>query len=338
MRRQGGFRSSLARRCGFTLVELLVVIAIIGILVALLLPAVQSAREAARRTHCANNVKQAGLACITYADAKRKFPPATASIDPNVPSQETNWGYIAFILPYIERSSLYDAIDKRYSWHHSRNEIPVKTPVEEFKCPSYDRYQAVSLNAPGGEDGTGFGDSDASPLAAHIRGVMGANTQFDSGLPFFCSNMTSPYKMDTNAAGTSCTGGASGGSTGGYLAVNGVIVKVPARFKEILDGTSHTFMLGEASFGDPLLNDNRSWIVGAVGSFYYTAKNVTYAINSGARPGPQRNNMGFGSQHTGGGCHFVLADGSVHFVSENVDLRLLYNLACKADGQVTEGF
>jgi prepilin-type processing-associated H-X9-DG protein len=320
----------------------LVVIAIIGILIALLLPAVQAAREAARRTQCANNHKQAGLACISYATAKRQFPPATGYLDDSVPSppQERCWGYIAYILPYIERTAVYNAIDRRYTWSVSINEIPTTTPLPEFKCPSYDSVQKVSMG-PSSSAATaqpGFGTSDTSPLAAHIRGVMGANTQLDSTIPFFCTTLTGPYRMLTNSAGTTCSGTGSGGSTGGYIATNGVIVREPTvRFRNITDGTSSTFVLGEAAFGDHILNENRSWIVGSVASFYYTAKNVAYAINSGARPGPQRNNLGFGSQHSGG-CHFAFADGSVHFLSENVELRLLFNLACREDGQTTSGF
>jgi prepilin-type N-terminal cleavage/methylation domain-containing protein/prepilin-type processing-associated H-X9-DG protein len=329
-------RASLLER-GFTLVELLVVIAIIGVLVALLLPAVQAAREAARRTQCANNHKQAGLACINYADAKRFFPPATGNFDDNVPRppQEEAWGYIAYILPYIERTALYESFDKRYSWRDANNEIPTTTPLSEFKCPSYDSVQRVVVNS-SGYSGL-FGVSDESPLATHIRGVMGANTQFED-MPFFCDTLVGPYHLKTKSNGE-CAGSSDGGSDGGYTAINGVIVHgSTVRFKNITDGTSKTFVLGEASFGDHIDNSNRSWIAGMVGNrFYYSSKNVTYAINSGARPGPQRNNMGFGSQHPGG-CHFALADGSVHFVTENVELRMLFNLASRNDGQATGGF
>lgn len=325
------------RKHGFTLVELLVVIAIIGVLIALLLPAVQAAREAARRTQCANNHKQAGLACINYADAKRKFPPATGYLvdsAPQLPQQVDRWGYIAYLLPYIERTALYESFDKRYPWQHSNNRIPTTTPLPEFKCPSYDAVQRVVVNA--GEPGF-FGESNESPLAAHIRGVMGASTQFGPpGLPFFCDTLTGPYRMKTKSNGT-CVGSHSGGSDGGHVAINGIIVHGPlVRFKSITDGTSKTLVVGEAAFGDHIENSNRSWIAGLIGDlFYYTSKNVTYPINSGARPGPQRNNMGFGSQHPGG-CHFALADGSVHFMNENVEFRVLANLACREDGQSTE--
>jgi len=320
---------------GFTLVELLVVIAIIGVLVALLLPAVQAAREAARRTQCANNHKQAVLACINFADAKRKFPPATGYLfDENNPpsNQDNSWGYIAYILPYIEQTALYDSFNTQYHWRLANNQIPTTTPVPEFKCPSYQSLQKVVVNA--GEPGL-FGESDESPLAAHIRGVMGANTALTSAVPFYCdNNLSGPYRMQHNSAGNACASGVYG-----FIANNGVVVpKISVRYKNITDGTSKTFVVGEAAFGDHIENENRSWIVGSVGGYYYTAKNLAWAINSGARPlSVKKNDLGFGSQHPGG-CHFALADGSVHFITENIELRVLFNLACREDGQTTDSF
>src|SRR3954469_23029977 len=131
-------RENLGR--GFTLVELLVVIAIIGILVALLLPAVQAAREAARRTQCANNMKNIGLALINYSDTKKTLPPATPfrpsnNIFPNVPNGPGGT-WVWHIMPYIEEQALYDKFDKTQNCSHANNAEFIAVPLPWLVCPS----------------------------------------------------------------------------------------------------------------------------------------------------------------------------------------------------------
>ncbi|WP_145303016.1 DUF1559 domain-containing protein [Crateriforma conspicua] len=120
---------------GFTLVELLVVIAIIGVLVGLLLPAVQAAREAARRMQCSNNLKQIGLACHNYQSAFKKFPPS-AVLDMSVSQTGNNgsWGVHGRILPFLEQGSLYDNVDLSIGWDHQSVIHEVRVPV--YACPS----------------------------------------------------------------------------------------------------------------------------------------------------------------------------------------------------------
>lgn len=123
-----------ARR-GFTLVELLVVIAIIGVLVGLLLPAVQAAREAARRMQCSNHLKQIALACHNYQSTFRKFPPS-AIVDLSVSSTGNNgsWGVHGRILPYLEQGNVYEQVDLSIAWDHQMSIDGLKIPT--YACPS----------------------------------------------------------------------------------------------------------------------------------------------------------------------------------------------------------
>ena len=123
------------RQKGFTLIELLVVIAIIGVLVGLLLPAVQAAREAARRMQCSNNMKQIALACHNYESAFKKFPPS-AILDLSVTSTANNgsWGVHGRILPYLEQGNVYDTVDLSLAWDDQSSIDGLKIPT--YSCPS----------------------------------------------------------------------------------------------------------------------------------------------------------------------------------------------------------
>ena len=317
------------RRSGFTLVELLVVIAIIGLLVALLLPAVQKARESARRLQCLNNLRQASLACLNYESANRHFPPANDALSASSTSQHRlDYSWIAHILSYMEEQAISDALDRDVDWYDVANEIPSTTPLHSLRCPTRSNAEPVTLTAPGGNAG-GFGDRAESDMRTHFLAVMGANPEL-SALPSFCNDPDSPYTMETEDDG-SCVSG-----NHGLLANNGVMFRYSStRTSKIKDGSSKTFLIGESSFGEIAEQRTRPWIAGAVNKWMYGAKNLTYAINSGARPGPARNDMGFGSEHPGG-CHFANSDGSATFYSENIDLLTLYNLAARDDGQVID--
>jgi len=126
----------MRRHYGFTLVELLVVIAIIGILIALLLPAVQAAREAARRTQCNNNLKQLGIALHNYHDSHGTFPPAHLETGTTGPTFRHHFGWLAYLLPYIEQENVYRLIDFRLKYSAPENRQDASVGIKTFICPS----------------------------------------------------------------------------------------------------------------------------------------------------------------------------------------------------------
>ncbi|MEQ8849190.1 DUF1559 domain-containing protein [Botrimarina sp.] len=322
-------------RPAFTLVELLVVIAIIGILVSLLLPAVQAAREAARRTQCQNNVKQIALACQNYASATGRFPDASHRLGGEYTTPGT-WGYLVHLLPYVELQPLYDALDREVDWTNQPTNLLLETTVTQFQCPSYESIQKVNIAPPGSAE---FSELAVVP---HYMGVMGANTEFQAGFPDFCTPSQrdlSPYTMELRESTSSRRAPeCHGGGTSGRVANNGVIVRdLEVAFRKITDGSSKTFAVGEQAHGDPEAQNVRGWWVGLSGGTLYTTRNVAYPINSGVRPGPYaKNDTGFGSQHPGG-THFGLADGSVQFLTESTDIGILFALASRDAGEVIDG-
>jgi prepilin-type N-terminal cleavage/methylation domain-containing protein len=328
-----------ARR-GFTLVELLVVIAIIGILVALLLPAIQAAREAARRAECQNHLRQIVVACLNFESSHKRMPPAADRIDPSFTTVRADLGYLVHILPFNENQPLYDLFDPSKDWFVIENKAAVQTEMPEYKCPSRVRLEVVNMFGPGGTTG-GFGKDFSAPYRAHYHGVLGANPQLVHPTVLdYCLDRSSPYTMETQTVAFGFPPCMALGN--GYIGTNGLIVRWRApivRVGRVSDGMSKTFIAGESAHGDPNGTDEgvRPWCVGSEGdNFMYTSKNVAYQVNSGSRPGPAaRNNIGFGSEHPGG-CHFGMGDGSVQFVSENIELIVLFALASRKAGDMSD--
>ena len=176
-----------------------------------------------------------------------------------------------------------------------------------------------------------------SDLAAHYIGILGANAELDSTIVDFCTDPDrGPYEMELIQSSSSRRPQCIDGNAG-RIANNGLIVRNDTiRFRSISDGTSKTALIGEAAFGFPELQDTRAWFVGGHNEFMYTARNLTFGLNSGSRPGPRRNDIGFGSVHPGG-SFFGYADGSIQFTNENVELRVIYALASRSAGEILSG-
>lgn len=289
-------------RRGFTLVELLVVIAIIGVLVALLLPAVQAAREAARRMQCSNNLKQIGLGMHNYHDTFLKFPAAASAYGHGL-----SWH--VSILPFLEQGPLYDRFNLSVTGWHSNNAAAV-FPVETYFCPS----GTVRESLLEGEEYNG----QRLPTA-HYYGVSGPKGGNPNG---------AAYEFDAEPSGH-----------GGYArqGVLGLLEKGGQRaFRDVTDGTSNTLLVGELSWKDA--NSYRAWHRGTrgdgIGADGGGFKNVNYAINAYAYDGATNwNDISFGSQHPGGAL-FLLCDGSVRFLNENINMANYRAAASRNGGEV----
>ena len=326
------------RRRGFTLIELLVVIAIIAILIALLLPAVQQAREAARRTQCRNNMKQIGLAFHNYHDAFGTFPPAYVLDLNNFNSH--SWG--TYLLPYLDQAPLYNRIDFNQAFFASPshplagilgftsdNATPAQTQVAVFNCPS----------TPGG---------------ARINSFLlpGAAVGLPVDIPW--SVASSDYRSVNGMLGV-WMGAFYDPVVPGGVPHEGIL-KQPnevSRVRDVTDGTSNTLIVSEWAGLNNIYHGNRliqaagpgtgsagggwadvingeSWLAGSL--FDGTGGTGPCLVNCTNED--TRNVYSF---HVGG-VHVLFADGSVHFISQNINAITFANLVMKADGQVLGEF
>jgi len=327
-------------RCGgFTLVELLVVIAIIGVLVALLLPAVQAAREAARRSSCSNNLKQIGLGLHNYHDTILSFPPGW--IDHPTTNAE-QWGWSALMLPYIEQGPLYDklgvsrgSLQERMTVDGANVYPATRTPLKVFICPSDSGHNAgLSHNDRSFNGGLGYaaaGFTGAANTTAGVSNYMGVAGHRDYGT-----------NANTGIANTgilfgSCMGTPAQCTTG---------VQAAIRMADILDGTSNTFAVGERETKNcrsgtwlGIRNSNGSGTRGV----HVVSGHAHPRLNQPVPP-PTSNiawdvdaigcGEGFSSLHPGG-AHFLAADGSVKFVAQTIN-HLWANPSGNANGNPTD--
>ncbi len=292
----------IRRRPGFTLIELLVVIAIIAILVALLLPAVQQAREAARRTSCKNNLKQIALALHNYHDAHGTFPPGYVQADLTNASQHIAYGWGSMLLPFIEQKALYDDINFEGTPNLRRK------PLEAWRCPSDNKI---------------LGDVDYASITIPPCPPLPCQPPIANA---------SPFAPKGSYVGNYGDAALSTGNGRGIFHGNSSI-----RFRDITDGTSTTFLGGERY----MLLGHATWVgvhwaqtvsgTPPTLSFSADGRYVVGTTNAGQPNSTSNPAVGYSSPHVGG-CHMMMADGAVRFVSENVNSRTWNYLGNRQDG------
>ncbi len=322
----------MKRKVGFTLVELLVVIAIIGVLVALLLPAIQAAREAARRSSCQNSMRQLGVAMQNYYSSHKVYPPNSPWwLDPpDVVKTDRKGSMLVKLLPYLEETAIHDRIDLngdvigQFETNLDLRQVVLKV----LRCPS-DEFPALSDEPQ--YDPPGHAVTNYAP-------TVGAQKTFS-----FAGSCPQPegnifkteqdYHADTHAQYL----------TSGMVSRSGW----SATIQQIPDGTSKTIAMGEV-----LPNCNfefirfgwwESWPM-----YVGTAPPINFdSCRHTTPPFPAKQDCGtffnyntssgFKSKHPGG-ANFTLADGSVQFISENIDYRNYQRLGDRRDGEAVEPY
>ncbi|HEY4262437.1 MAG TPA: DUF1559 domain-containing protein [Schlesneria sp.] len=300
-----------SRRRAFTLIELLVVIAIIAVLIALLLPAVQQAREAARRTQCRNNLKQIGIALHNYHDSNQVFPMGFSDAVWGPSETFGGWAWGAAILPYMDQGPLFNQLNfSSTPYSAGANQTAMAIPLAAFSCPSDVKPPLTpnnAGNAPGGKGVTAIATTSYMGVGGPFGGVS------------CIANGTIPVPDPRNI---------------GLFAVNS-----SNSFRNITDGSSNVFAVGEVRWipnakdstganygsdrqfvygnvttsGGPKCDNNDPTTNGLHLHIHWTSQKM-----NGPLLGANNLERAFHSTHTGG-AHFLMCDGSVRFVSENID-------------------
>lgn len=351
------------KRSGFTLIELLVVIAIIAILVSILLPAVQQAREAARRSTCKNNLKQMGLALHNYHDTHSTFPagyfsfgtsngtaPAWANLDPNTWDAAPGWGWAAAILPFLEQGNITSALNTDLPIWHPNHLALIQTKIPVFLCPT----------ASGGDEPFTVLDENADPL------VIGGN-EIAVGRSHYVASHGQEECWSRCVSGNGDVFTNIYNSTTTSVTINGNAAAVAdgpffrnsnTRFRDVTDGLSNTIFIGEHS----ALLSEKTWVGVIPRAFTHpnisspengpdSAATLTLA-HSGPSGGefdsagnPIIHPINFPTLHVGqmfsehaGGGHVCLGDGSVRFISENLNLLTFAELSSIGEGELDGEF
>lgn len=321
---------SLQARRGFTLIELLVVIAIIAVLVALLLPAVQQAREAARRSSCKNNLKQIGVALHNYHDTFNVLPPGyiargVAAADNAAAETGPGFAWGTMLLPMLEQAALYDSLNFNLNATHVDNIDSGRVIINTMLCPSDPAPTSFTVND---------GSNDYVLASANYVGVFGyGNVTMNPGQPtgkgaFYRNSNTNLRDITDGTSNTMLVGertyehdfvaalNATAANSTWYAAIPGV---------ERLAGMSHAMMTDAQG----------SLVLGHVGQPAMTMPMAMMAMHH--TPNTTNHIVNFSSPHQGG-IQFLMADGSVHFLSENVYYDTFRHLGERADGEVVSEF
>ena len=322
---------SCRRPTAFTLVELLVVIAIIATLIGLLLPAVQSAREAARRSACSNNLKQIGLGCLVYESARKSLPPGfvRGTASPNEAFQKR--GLFTLILPYFEENAIYELIRFDFTGN-ALNDPARNVVVAPYICPSYPHPKVTTTS-------TGAADYENGAMVTYA-GCGGAYLPPGESAPPCLVGGSYPDNgaFYLNGPGTRATGGACGAAAGSPITGEG------RRLRQVTDGMTKSFMIGEYVHRDfplprvggwqPPPGNMRPWYLAGnqagassvpqiyhVKEFEYTPNINMTRMNAGGL-----NKLPMGSYHTGV-TMFTMIDGSVRSVSDGIEQLVFQKFA-----------
>lgn len=340
--------SAPSHRRAFTLVELLVVIAIIGILIGMLLPAVQSVREAARQASCKNNLRQLALGCLNYESAHGRFPQGCLM------GQGAGWS--AYILPFIEQNNLAGQVDltdtstapsgagNASHWTSGPNEQACATFISTFRCPSDPVPQHI--------DSGGFAGITQRVPSSYI-GVGSGTTDNHSDF-YFSSSRTSDQVRQARSGMLVPNQDAS------YF--GSFRLKSTVTFAGCPDGSSNTLLVGESIFDtSDFMGTSKGidhWYIGSyqidfniemsefLGStkiplnLYHDYRDERLeTLSSGARTAIFKEmSFGFASWHAGDGVNFTFADGSTRYLSADIDPDALEYLGRRADGQSISSF
>ena len=302
----------MSRKKGFTLVELLVVIAIIGILIGMLLPAVQMVREAARRTACMNNMRQIGLGLMNYESSLEEFPPGWISDDIDVPIGESGWGWSASILPFMEAQNLRDRLDFNVPIDDPTHEEWIKTELPFYLCPSDPAPKIVNLNDHIEEHSHG-GDGDHD----HYSGFM----PHDPGEPHNHDKLWVSRSNYSGVFGTTEIHDGPSNGNGSFFANRAI------QLRDYTDGLSNTMIIGERR-GD---RGSVSWVGLGPWVEHPGARIVGIADHA---PNDEHGHWEDFSSYHPAGVNVVLGDGSGHFVRESIDEAVFQALATRAGSEI----
>ncbi len=350
----GLVRPSRVGRRGFTLIELLVVIAIIAILVSLLLPAVQTAREAARRTQCTNNLKQVGIAIHNFHDQKKKLPSGGRPPE----SSTIRAGVFIYLLPFIDQKGLWDRYDVSVSWGHANNTTVTKARILAYECPSSPKHGNVLDFDPDGDTATAFGATGKSSIAAvgDYASSLGVHPDLAD-----LANTPAPGPSDPRVVGSSDTVSTGARTTNGFLPKNASIT-----FSDVTDGLSNTIAVWESG-GRPYVYRRGAQVSDDLavhhlnaGGWVRPASDILFAGSNSAGdtiPGlflNRTNGLDVGGEAYGGtgytsvgtegssqpysfhgsGLNVLFGDGSVRYIDENVAIQVVTSLVTRNGGTI----